>query len=127
METRMDRETASRTDDHQALRLWLRLLTCTQLVETQVRIRLRELSTSSDLIHHVQREMLALVQLDHLAARKPAQLSGGPGLAIGLGRAPSDIVAMLGWKSDGTSGGSRRVTRPSALVTRRASGWLSPS
>jgi DNA-binding MarR family transcriptional regulator len=37
----MDRETASRTDDHQALRLWLRLLTCTQLIEREVRARLR--------------------------------------------------------------------------------------
>src|SRR5258706_13076740 len=38
----MDRETASRSDDHQALRLWLRLLTCTQLIERGVRARLRE-------------------------------------------------------------------------------------
>ena len=37
-----DRETAARTDDHHALRLWLRLLTCTQLIEGQVRARLRE-------------------------------------------------------------------------------------
>ena len=37
----MDRETASRTDDHHALRLWLRLLTCTQLIEREVRARLR--------------------------------------------------------------------------------------
>jgi DNA-binding MarR family transcriptional regulator len=41
MEAR-DRETASRNDDHQALRLWLRLLTCTQLIEREVRARLRE-------------------------------------------------------------------------------------
>lgn len=39
---RPDRETASRTDDHRALRLWLRLLTCTQLLERRVRARLRE-------------------------------------------------------------------------------------
>jgi DNA-binding MarR family transcriptional regulator len=38
----LDRETASRTDDHQALRLWLRLLTCSQLIEGEVRARLRE-------------------------------------------------------------------------------------
>ena len=37
-----DRETASRSDDHQALRLWLRLLTCTQLIERRVRARLRD-------------------------------------------------------------------------------------
>ena len=37
----MDRETASRTGDHQALRLWLRLLTCAQLIEREVRARLQ--------------------------------------------------------------------------------------
>src|SRR3954469_13127636 len=37
-----DRETIARSDDHRALRIWLRLLTCTQLVERQVRTRLRE-------------------------------------------------------------------------------------
>jgi len=42
VESGMDRETASRTDDHRALRLWLRLLTCSQLIEREVRARLRE-------------------------------------------------------------------------------------
>ena len=37
-----DRETIARAQDHRALRLWLRLLTCTQLIERQVRTRLRE-------------------------------------------------------------------------------------
>ncbi len=36
-----DRETAARPDDHRALRLWLRLLTCTQLIERQIRNELR--------------------------------------------------------------------------------------
>ena len=39
---RRDRESAARTDDHRALRLWLRLLTCSQLIEGRVRARLRE-------------------------------------------------------------------------------------
>ncbi len=39
---RTDRETISRSADHRALRIWLRLLTCTQLIEQQVRSRLRE-------------------------------------------------------------------------------------
>ena len=39
---RTDRETIARSDDHRALRIWLRLLTCTQLIETVVRSRLRE-------------------------------------------------------------------------------------
>jgi DNA-binding MarR family transcriptional regulator len=39
---RTDRETIARSGDHRALRIWLRLLTCTQLVERQVRSRLRQ-------------------------------------------------------------------------------------
>jgi len=42
LEYHVDRETAARTDDHHALRLWLRLMTCTQLIEREVRARLRE-------------------------------------------------------------------------------------
>src|SRR3954447_24101583 len=38
---RTDRETISRSDDHRALRIWLRLLTCTQLIERRVRSQLR--------------------------------------------------------------------------------------
>ena len=37
----MDMEAQSHSDHPQALRLWLRLLTCTQLVEKQVRNNLR--------------------------------------------------------------------------------------
>lgn len=37
-----DRETIARAADHRALRVWLRLLTCTQLIERRVRTRLRE-------------------------------------------------------------------------------------
>src|SRR3979409_1209476 len=36
-----DRETIARADDHRALRIWLRLLTCTQLIERRVRSNLR--------------------------------------------------------------------------------------
>jgi DNA-binding MarR family transcriptional regulator len=38
----IDRETVTRADDHAALRLWLRLLTCTDLIEARVRARLRD-------------------------------------------------------------------------------------
>jgi DNA-binding MarR family transcriptional regulator len=37
-----DRETIARARDHRALRVWLRLLTCTQMIERRVRLRLRE-------------------------------------------------------------------------------------
>src|SRR3954462_3038606 len=39
---RTDRETIARADDHRALRIWLRLLTCTQMIERVVRSPLRE-------------------------------------------------------------------------------------
>jgi DNA-binding MarR family transcriptional regulator len=39
---RIDREFIARQDDHRALRIWLRLLTCTQLIEKRVRAGLRE-------------------------------------------------------------------------------------
>ena len=38
----MDLEARAHEDHHDALRLWLRMLTCTQLIEQQVRLRLRE-------------------------------------------------------------------------------------
>jgi DNA-binding MarR family transcriptional regulator len=38
----IDREFIARADDDRALRIWLRLLTCTQLIEREVRTRLRE-------------------------------------------------------------------------------------
>jgi DNA-binding MarR family transcriptional regulator len=37
-----DREAHASEDDHDALRLWLRLLTCTMLIEGEIRARLRE-------------------------------------------------------------------------------------
>ena len=39
---RIDREFIARRGDHRALRIWLRLLTCTQLIEQRVRAGLRE-------------------------------------------------------------------------------------
>src|SRR2546425_13201398 len=39
---RTDRETIARSDDHRALRIWLRLLTCTHLIEQRGRSGLRE-------------------------------------------------------------------------------------
>ena len=39
---RVDREFIARAEDHRALRIWLRLLTCTQLIERRVRSRLRQ-------------------------------------------------------------------------------------
>ena len=41
MSHRPDLETRAAPDDHQAIRLWLRLLTCSNLIETEIRSRLR--------------------------------------------------------------------------------------
>src|SRR5215813_9501645 len=40
--TQVDRETTASEQDHTSLRLWLRLLTCTTLIENRVRGKLRE-------------------------------------------------------------------------------------
>jgi DNA-binding MarR family transcriptional regulator len=38
----MDQEARGHADHHEALRLWLRMLTCTQMLEARIRTRLRE-------------------------------------------------------------------------------------
>ena len=38
----LDHESRIEADDHQAIRLWLRLLTCTNLIEKRLRLRLRQ-------------------------------------------------------------------------------------
>ena len=40
-ESPVDVETRASDDHHQALRLWLRLLACTGLIESEIRSRLR--------------------------------------------------------------------------------------
>jgi DNA-binding MarR family transcriptional regulator len=56
----IDRESIARSEDHHALRIWLRLLTCTQLIERQVRSRLREQFASTlprfDLMAQLERQ-----------------------------------------------------------------------
>ena len=40
-ETSLDHESRAIEGDHDALRLWLRMLTCTSLIETEIRARMR--------------------------------------------------------------------------------------
>ena len=67
-----DRETIARAGDHRALRIWLRLLTCTQLIERSVRSRLRERFATTlprfDLMAQLERhvEGLKMSQLSRL-------------------------------------------------------------
>ena len=68
----IDRESIARSEDHHALRIWLRLLTCTQLIERQVRSRLREQFASTlprfDLMAQLERypEGLKMNELSRL-------------------------------------------------------------
>lgn len=68
---RADRETSARADDHRALRLWLRLLTCTQLLERHMRnlLRMRFATTLPrfDLMSRLERypEGLKMKELSH--------------------------------------------------------------
>ncbi len=60
----MDPEARVEASDHAALRLWLRLLTCTQLVEKQIRNQLRDHFDTTlprfDLMAQLQRAPLGL-------------------------------------------------------------------
>ena len=75
---RMDRETRARSDDHLALRLWLRLLTCTQLIERQVRDGLRRRFSTTlprfDLMSQLERHPEGL-KMNELSRRM--MVSGG--------------------------------------------------
>jgi DNA-binding MarR family transcriptional regulator len=78
-----DIETRVQPDDHAALRLWLRLLTCTQLVEKQIRTNLREdFSTTLprfDLMAQIEKFPQGL-KMNELSARM--MVSGGNITAI---------------------------------------------
>ncbi len=73
-----DRETAARPDDHRALRLWLRMLTCTQLIERHVRNQLRTRFATTlprfDLMSQLQRHPEGL-KMNELSRRM--MVSGG--------------------------------------------------
>jgi len=60
----MDRESRATVEDHRALRLWLRLLTCSQLIERHVRSRLRSRFATTlprfDLLSQLERHPLGL-------------------------------------------------------------------
>ena len=65
-----DRETIARSDDHRALRIWLRLLTCTQMIEPVVRSRLRERFATTlprfDLMAQLERHPEGLKTVEHV-------------------------------------------------------------
>lgn len=68
----MDMEARVIAQDHAALRLWLRMLTCTQMIETQVRQGLREHFATTlprfDLMAQLEREPDG-IKMNQLSAR----------------------------------------------------------
>jgi DNA-binding MarR family transcriptional regulator len=73
-----DLETRATQDDHQALRLWLRLLSCTVRIQNQIRVRLRrEFATTLprfDLMAQLERHPAGL-RMNELSQR--LMVSGG--------------------------------------------------
>jgi len=100
----MDREFIARRGDHSALRIWLRLLTCTQLIEKRVRAGLREEFATTlprfDLMAQLERhpEGLKMNELSRLL-----MVTGGN--VTGL----TDELARDGLVSRAASPGDRRA------------------
>ena len=122
-----DRETAARSDDHQALRLWLRLLTCTQLIERAVRARLRRRFATTlprfDLMSQLERHPQGL-KMSELSRRM--MVTGGNVTGI------VDPLERMGWVERAADADRRafrvRLTRAGARafaeMARAHEGWI---
>lgn len=107
MEARsLDHETRLSRDDHIALRLWLRLLTCANLIETTIR---RRLSQEFDLT--LPRFDL-LAQLDRADdGLKMSELSRRLMVTSGNITGIADQLERDGWLTRESVSGDRRATR----------------
>ncbi len=82
MSVQLDSESRVKDDDHVALKLWLRLLTCTNLVESQLRGQLRESFDSTlprfDLLAQLDRhpEKLTMGELSSLMMVSGGNVTG---------------------------------------------------
>ena len=82
MTTQLDSESRIQDDDHLALKLWLRLLTCTNLVEGALRARLRDNHASTlprfDLLAQLDRhpEKLTMGELSSLMMVSGGNVTG---------------------------------------------------
>ena len=135
----MDREFIARRDDHSALRIWLRLLTCTQLIERQVRTRLREEFGTTlprfDLMAQLERhaEGLKMNELSRLL-----MVTGGNVTAIVDQLEKEGLVERLDEPADrrafrirltrsGGSSGEPSARRPERAKDREGGGALRPA
>lgn len=102
----VDLETRVDESDHAALRLWLRLLTCTNLIEHSIRARLRGDFTSTlprfDLLAQLERAASGL-RMSELSKRM--MVTGGNITAL------TEQLEMEGLVERSTDPDDRRVTR----------------
>ena len=101
----IDHETRLSSDDHIALRLWLRLLTCSNLIETSIRRRLQQ---EFDLT--LPRFDL-LAQLDRVDGLKMSELSRRLMVTSGNVTGIADQLERDGWLNREADSGDRRATR----------------
>lgn len=112
----LDHESRVTASDHSALKLWLRLLTCTNLIEKQVRRSLRSEFDSTlprfDLLAQLEREPAGLKMMD-LSRRLMVTSGNITGLA--------DQLESEGLVERVAQSGDRRATvlRLTELGTRR--------
>ena len=110
----MDMEAQSHSSHPEALRLWLRLLTCTQLVEKQVRYQLREQFDTTlprfDLMAQLQRNPDGL-KMNELSRRM--MVTGGNVTGI------TDQLVTEGLVERQTVDGDRRAYRVRLTVLGR--------
>ena len=101
----VDHETRLSSDDHIALRLWLRLLTCSNLIETSIRRRLQQ-----DFDLTLPRFDL-LAQLDRADGLKMSELSRRLMVTSGNVTGIADQLERDGWLTRESDSGDRRATR----------------
>jgi len=126
--TRVDRETRARSDDHRALRLWLRLLACTLLIERQVRGRLRARFATTlprfDLMAQLERHPEGL-KMNELSRRM--MVTGGNITAIVDQLAKEGMVERLAAPADRRACRvrlTRMGARSFAEMAREHEGWV---
>ena len=101
----LDHETRLSSDDHMALRLWLRLLTCANLIETTIRRRLQQ-----EFELTLPRFDL-LAQLDRADSLKMSELSRRLMVTSGNVTGIADQLERDGWLTRESDTDDRRATR----------------
>lgn len=101
----IDRETRLSSGDHIALRLWLRLLTCSNLIETTLRQRLkREFEVTLPRFD-------LLAQLERVDGLRMSELSQRLMVTSGNVTGIADQLERDGWLTREAVSGDRRATR----------------